>query len=150
MKPEQIFNHWKAIRANLLETIDRFSEAELAYQPFASSWPAGQIMLHIADAEDGWLRYAVSGELDKWPEEYTLENYPRKAAILAALNAVHQRTEQYLAGLDEAQLGQVIQFPWGESAPLLWVLWHVVEHETHHRGELSLILGMLGKEGVDV
>jgi uncharacterized damage-inducible protein DinB len=29
------------------------------------------------------------------------------------------------------------------------MLWHVVEHEIHHRGELSLILGLLGREGLD-
>ncbi len=31
-----------------------------------------------------------------------------------------------------------------------WIFWHVLEHEIHHRGELSLILGFLGKQGLDV
>jgi len=31
-----------------------------------------------------------------------------------------------------------------------WIIWHVLEHEIHHRGELSLILGLLGREGLDV
>jgi uncharacterized damage-inducible protein DinB len=39
---------------------------------------------------------------------------------------------------------------WGEPIPLRWIIWHVLEHEVHHRGELSLILGLLGKEGLDV
>jgi uncharacterized damage-inducible protein DinB len=30
------------------------------------------------------------------------------------------------------------------------VIWHVLEHEIHHRGELSLIHGLLGREGLDV
>jgi uncharacterized damage-inducible protein DinB len=29
------------------------------------------------------------------------------------------------------------------------MVWHVMEHEIHHRGELSLLLGMLGHEGLD-
>ena len=121
-----------------------------ARDSFASSWPVGQIMLHIADAEDGWFRYAVSGELDQWPEQYTLENYPHKSDIQAVLAAVHQRTEHTLAALDEDALTQGIRFPWGTSASMLWVIWHVIEHEIHHRGELSLILGMLGREAPDV
>jgi len=150
MDPVKIFSHWKSVRAGLLAVIGEFTEAELVYQPFKTSWPVGQIMLHIADAEDGWFRYAVSGELEQWPEQYTLENYPRKADILEVLASVHQRTEHTLASLDEDALTQVIRFPWGTSAPMLWVIWHIIEHEIHHRGELSLILGLMGKEAPDV
>ena len=107
-------------------------------------------MLHIADAEEGWFRYAVTHELKKWPEQYSLENYPTKEAIKLALEAVHTYTEQYLESLNDADPGQLILAPWGENIPLLWIVWHVVEHEIHHRGELSLILGMLGREGLDV
>ncbi len=92
----------------------------------------------------------VSGELEKWPEHYTLENYPGKADILQALSSVHAYTEQYLATLNEAQLTSVIKTSWGDDLTLYWIIWHVIEHEIHHRGELSLILGMMGKEAPDV
>ena len=29
------------------------------------------------------------------------------------------------------------------------MLWHVLEHEIHHRAELSLTLGLLGHEGLN-
>jgi len=29
------------------------------------------------------------------------------------------------------------------------MLMHTLEHEIHHRGELSLILGLLGRKGLD-
>lgn len=146
----QFFSHWKQIRADLYTTIDKFNDADLSYVPFHSSWSVGQIMLHIADAEDGWFRYAVKRELEKWPETYRLENHPTKEDIKSALAAVHARTERYLESLDRADAAQMVVVPWGESYPLLWIIWHVVEHEIHHRGELSLILGMLGREGLDV
>lgn len=150
MNLSQIFSHWKQIRAGLLSTIENFNDADLTYVPFRTSWSVGQIMLHIADAEDGWFRYAVTRELAEWPEQYSLKNYPTKEDIRSALAAVHARTEQYLASLDDADAAEVIVVPWGESIPLLWIVWHVVEHEIHHRGELSLILGLLGREGLDV
>ena len=146
----QIFSHWKQIRSGLLSTIDRFNDADLAYAPFDTSWSVGQIMLHIAGAEDGWFRYAVTRELRQWPEQYCLKNYPAKEEIKAALAAVHTRTEQYLESLEDTSTAQQVIVPWGESIPLLWIVWHVVEHEIHHRGELSLILGLLGREGLDV
>ena len=60
------------------------------------------------------------------------------------------RTEQYLEALGEAGATMMVDAPWGKRLPLTWIVWHVVEHEIHHRGELSLILGLLGREGLDV
>jgi len=107
-------------------------------------------MLHIADAEDGWFRYAVTKELEEWPLQYILENYPNREAIKKALTDVHERTKEYLDTLEESDMARVIEVPWDEKLYLGWILWHVLEHEIHHRGELSLILGLLGREGLDV
>jgi uncharacterized damage-inducible protein DinB len=63
---------------------------------------------------------------------------------------VHARTEAWLETLDETGLERVIVRPSGHRRTVGWIIWHVVEHEIHHRGELSLILGMLGREGLDV
>ena len=150
MNLAQIFSHWKQVRADLLSTIDKFNDADLTYAPFDTSWSVGQIVLHIAEAEEGWFRYAVTRDLEKWPEQYSLKNYPTKEAIKSALGAVHTLTEQYLESLNDVDTAQLILVPWGESIPLLWIVWHIVEHEIHHRGELSLILGLLGREGLDV
>ena len=147
MLPKDLFAHWKLVRKDLIATAEAFDESELAYAPFEGCWSVGRILLHIAGAEDGWLRYGITKELDQWPDGYTLENYPDKASILKALEEVHARTTAYLTGLDETALETRITAPWGDDFPLLWILWHVIEHEIHHRGELTLILGMLGKEG---
>jgi len=40
--------------------------------------------------------------------------------------------------------------PRGAKVPLGWVAWHVLEHEIHHRGEIYLMLGLLGMEAPDV
>jgi uncharacterized damage-inducible protein DinB len=31
-----------------------------------------------------------------------------------------------------------------------WVIWHVIEHDLHHGGELSFLLGMHGLSGLDI
>jgi uncharacterized damage-inducible protein DinB len=150
MKASDLFSHWKQVRTGLMETIDRFDEDQLGYVPFAGSWSVGEIMLHVADAEDGWFRHVVSRELEEWPVHYTVENYPDRTAIKRALEEVHRNTEAYLESLSESDLEKVVETPWGQALPLRWIVWHVLEHEVHHRGELSLILGLLGKEGLDV
>jgi uncharacterized damage-inducible protein DinB len=150
MKPENLFSHWRLIRKGLISVIEEFEESELIYQPYSDSWPVGQIMVHIANAEEGWFRYAVTKELPEWPSQLQFENYPTREKILDVLAEVHEKTERYLETLTEEDLSSTILAPWEESFPLGWIFWHVIEHEVHHRGELSLILGILGKEGLDV
>ncbi len=149
MKPAQLFSHWEQVRADLLLTIDKFSDEELAYVPFNGSWPVGQIMLHIAACEDHWLHGVVRHEFET-PVKYKLVDYPTRAAIKGVLDGAHRRTVTYLASLEEKDLARVYQNRYGETFPLYWIIWHVLEHEIHHRGELSLVLGMLGRPGLDV
>ena len=150
MNLQQALVYWKQVRAGLVDTIQKFNDSDLAYKPFLSSWPAGQIMLHIAEAEEGWFRFAVMRGLEKWPDGYTLENYPTRDSISATLATVHEYTVQFLESLTGDDSEKIISVPWGEKIPLPWIIRHVVEHEIHHRGELSLILGILGRDGLDV
>ncbi len=146
----QQFSHWKQVREDLLSTIDKFKEEELSYIPFDSSMTAGQIMLHIGEAEEGWFRTFISKELEEWPD-FDLEDYPTTEAIKAQLTVIHSRTEKYLESLNADDLEQSITHPGRDFRLALgWIIWHVLEHEIHHRGELSLILGILGREGLGV
>ena len=149
MKPNRIFKHWEQVRTDLYATIDMFNNDELIFTPFNGSWPVGQIMLHIADCEDNWLHGVVQHEFIPWIV-YNLADYPTKSAIIELLENAHKRTMAFFENLDENDLEKVFQTPNGESFTLEWIIWHVLEHEIHHRGELSLALGLLGREGLDV
>jgi uncharacterized damage-inducible protein DinB len=150
MKPEEIFAHWKLVRRGLLDVLGMFQEKELYFKPYEGVWTVGEILLHIADAEQGWFRYAVTREFEKWPSGHTLDNYATFASIKVLLTEVHDWTEAYISGLNPEDYQRVISLPWDEEIHLGWIIWHVLEHEIHHRGELSLILGLLGREGLDV
>lgn len=149
MKLSQLFAHWVPVRAGLIEVINQFSDAEISVVPFDGSWPAGQIMLHIAEAEDFWL-HAVVQELVSPHIDYLTATYPTISEIKAVLARSHARTLALLDRLDESDLPRIYTSPSGEEYTLYWIIWHVLEHEIHHRGELSLILGLLGREGLDV
>ncbi|MFZ2096826.1 MAG: DinB family protein [Anaerolineales bacterium] len=149
MKPSQTFQHWEQVRADLHRTIDMFSEQELTFSPFTGSWPVGQIMLHIADCEDNWLFGVVQHQIKPWIF-YDLADYPNQTAIKGALDRAHLRTIAFLNSLDESDLDKQFRTPDGHAYNLGWIIWHVLEHEIHHRGELSLALGILGREGLDV
>jgi uncharacterized damage-inducible protein DinB len=43
-------------------------------------------------------------------------------------------------------LNRVVQVPEDGVPKLSWILWHVLEQQIHHRGELFLCISLLGKE----
>ena len=149
MKPSEMFSHWEQVRTDLLMTIDKFNLDELSYVPFKGSWSVGQIMLHIAECENDWLHRLVRQEIGSGTD-FDLSNHPTATAIKETLCSTRKKTIALLESLKEDDLEKVYTTPDDEKYTLNWIIWHVLEHEIHHRGELSLALGLLGREGLDV
>ena len=149
MNAADSFRHWQSIRRGLIEALDQLDDEQLQFVPRPGLWSLGQVACHIADAEDGWFRHVTTGELDEWPE-FKAEDYPTVESVKKLLAQVHERTEAYLITLDDADLEQIVRAPWGSTFPLRWIIWHVLEHEIHHRGEIYLMLGLMGMEAPDV
>ena len=149
MKLNQLFSHWDRIHKDTLAVMDRFSEGDLAFVPVKGGWCVGQIMVHIAEAEDGWFGTIAQKNQDSWPTEVTFDNYPTKEDIKTLLVETHKSTMKYLETLSIDDLERVVTSEWGNFS-IGFIIWHVLEHEVHHRGELSLILGILGGDGLDV
>ena len=147
--PSPWFHHWKDVRQGLCAALDKLSDAQLAFVPRTGLWSLGTTAAHIASAEEGWFRYVVQRELGGWPD-YAASDYATVERLKALLARVHDRTTAYLETLDEAGLARVVDLPWGGRVSLNWVIWHVLEHEIHHRGEICLMLGLLGMEAPDV
>jgi len=129
--------------------MDQLTDDQLAFVPREGLWSLRTVALHIATAEEGWFRYVVTGQLDKWPEVDESE-YPTVLSIKALLTRVHAHTQAYLQSLDVTDLDRVIITSWGAKVSLRWIIWHVLEHEIHHRGEIYLMLGLMGMEAPDV
>jgi len=147
---KEFFGHWDEVRRGLFEALDKLSDDQLHFSPREGLRSLGAVACHIANAEEGWFRYAITRELAEWPAEYTVADYPTVESVKNLLAEVHSRTDSYLAGLNIEDMSRRIEAPWGESFLLGWIIWHVLEHEIHHRGEIFLMLGLLGMEAPDV
>jgi uncharacterized damage-inducible protein DinB len=130
--------------ARSLMILDRFTEAELDYCAYPGGWPVGQVFIHIASSEHFWMQHCIHA---KPHTSFELANFHSKAQIKAGLDEVHQQTLTWMAGLTESDLALTAPDDEGVSNSYYWMIWHVIEHEAHHRGELSLILGILGRSG---
>jgi uncharacterized damage-inducible protein DinB len=150
MNAKKLFDHWAEARKSLLDGLDKVNDSQLHFAPREGLWSLGMIALHIASAENGWFCYVVQKKYEKWPQDYMLEDYPTVAAVKALLTQVHNETEAYLESLTEADLDCVVEAPWGDHLLMRWIVWHVLEHEIHHRGEIFLLLGLLGMEAPEI
>jgi len=149
MNAAELFSHWKYVRQGLYEALDMLTDEQLAFLPGEGLWSLGTVACHIANAEDGWFRYIVAGELEDWPPMEP-ERYTTVTSLKALLEQVHEYTQAFLEGLDVADLERKVTTFWGAELSIRWIIWHVLEHEIHHRGEIYLMLGLMGMEAPDV
>jgi len=149
MSADELLKHWRTVRRGLFLALDQVGDEQLAFVPREGMWSLGTVARHIANTEEGWFRYVATREMDEWPP-FVEEEPATVESIKSLLAEAHDRTEAYFGTLDEADLDGAISAPWGETLTLRWILWHVLEHEIHHRGEIFLMLGLMGMEAPDV
>jgi uncharacterized damage-inducible protein DinB len=110
-----------------------------------------QTVVHIAGAEDGWFRYVVTHELSGWGEaDYQAGDYPKLIDVKKLLSDVHAHVEAMFIQDPDAKMAEPVKLPWGPTITIGEVVWHILEHEIHHRGEVYLMLGLMGIEAPDV
>lgn len=146
MNVKELFSFWTTVRNQLLEALDKLTDDQLEFVPYEGLWSLGKVARHIAHAEEGWFRYAIARAYDEWPPDYTAEDYPTVAAIKTLLTDVHAHTLAYLETLSVDDLARPIETPWGEIFSLKKIIWIVYSHEQLHRGEIYLMLGLMGIE----
>ena len=146
---DSLMNFWDRVRNGLLTTLDLLMDEEFDIVTYPDGRTARQIALHIAQEELGEFAYGITRTLEDFPPDYSLAEYPDHEAIKRLLAEVHDPVRDYFAEATDADLLKTIRTPWGAELSLLEMLLHILEHEIHHRGELSLALGLLGRQGLD-
>lgn len=103
-------------------------------------------LVHMLSAEWGWL--GRCGGPERGPALQPAD-YPTPAAIEAAWAKVETSLRDFLAQLREEDLHRSIEFALGGSTPrrlpLGQLLEHAANHAAHHRGQVSLLLRLLGR-----
>lgn len=143
-------------RPMLLLALAALPAEHFGFKPRPEMLTAHQVVLHIAEAEHGWIHGVVEGgPYEVWVDEHpdpaqgwiATRDAPDHAALERLLEEAHRPTQQWL-DRPVAELARVIVHrpPDGPErrATLHWILDHVQEHEIHHRAQLNLYLRMLG------
>lgn len=101
-------------------------------------------LLHLLDAEYGWRMLVATGA--ETPV-LTADDIPDLPALAARVQEEEVAMRAYLAGLSAEDLAGAAEHVI-DGTPRAWVRWqvlvHVINHGTHHRGEIAAALTALG------
>ena len=140
-----------------MEIAGRLRDEELDVRPAEGLRSPGEVLRHVIGAEERWWHGGIHARpYDAWRppgwermtgeerQESYRQRFPTTRAILEGLRAAHAPMEAFLMELDAADLCEKRRATWDEHNTLRWILWHLVEHDQHHRGQLYTRVRMLG------
>lgn len=145
-----IYEGWRTYQGALVEALAPLSEEQLALSVAPNLRSVQDIARHIVGARARWF-YLLMGEggeafkqMGRWDAR---DGRARSAQELV------QGLERTWEGMQEA-IGRWTYEDWAQTWPgedgepetltRQWVLWHLIEHDVHHGGEISLTLGAHG------
>lgn len=163
MQPNQstldvIYENWRGYNDKLRAAVAPLTDEQLNLQPAPRMWPLGQILQHIISVRVGWFSGTLQEsdeEIDAYMEWGQRDSPSRSAAELARgldetwafIESCLQRwtpEDRAMTFPDEGNDGRIY------DVSRSWVIYHLLEHDLHHGGEVSLILGMNGLQGPDI
>jgi uncharacterized damage-inducible protein DinB len=146
------YKQWKEYQDHIKEAVAPLSAEQLALRAAPGLRSIGENAEHIIGCRAGWFTYTLGEEgnaevkaIAAWEEK----GAPARSAadLVQGLDATWQLMADCLARWSPADMEQTFPDDWEGTIVHLsraWVVWHVLEHDLHHGGELSLTLGMHG------
>ena len=158
------YKGWKTWQQSLVEIIAPLSPEQLALPASVGGWTIGMIAQHIIGNRVWWFQIWMGegspdlAPLAHWDPQDIEEQFTIPAAeLVEGLESTWQMIEDVLARWTPADLEHVFTSPPSLSEEerkifpeftRQWIIWHVLEHEIHHGGELSLALGNYQLDGI--
>jgi uncharacterized damage-inducible protein DinB len=152
------YKGWDGYQNHLVHALAPLSTEQLALHAAPHLRSIGIIATHVIGARARWLYYVLQERnesllsLSVWDRP----GQPTRSAaeLVGGLKATWQVIQDALhrwtvADLDELfhdtdDSGEV------ETFTRQWVIWHLIEHDLHHGGEISFALGMHGVAAIDL
>ncbi len=175
-----LYRGWDGYQEKLVSAIAPLDDAQLNLSAAPKLWSVRMLVSHVIATRAWWFHFFLGEggtEFERyahsWLDEGGTERYASWDDFedTASLEATTRRSaSELLQGLKEtgslltsclerwtvADLDADVKRPFPDEAgkrsvrTRQWVLWHVAEHDLHHGGEISLILGMHGLRGLDL
>jgi uncharacterized damage-inducible protein DinB len=141
------YNAW--CNRRLYDAAEQLSDADYRADRGAFFKSLHGTLNHILVADRIWMRrFTGEGETPRRLDAILFDDLP---SLRQAREAEDARIAAYIDGLSEADLAGLLRYrlvtkPETVEQPLAPVLFHVFNHQTHHRGQAHCILTGLGRD----
>lgn len=138
-------SYYERIRTRTERVIARIPPERLEWRPQAEAFSFGDLIRHLGAMERYMFAENVRGRPSRYPG-----HGPELATgwedVLAFFRRMHAESVAIFGGLSAEDLQGRCTTPGGASLPVWKWLRSMVEHEVHHRGQLYLMLRIVGVE----
>lgn len=144
---------WEKSRAELRESVSDLSREELARRISPEAHQIGNLLLHIAESEAGWILSIVTGkELDDeikkfahWNDstetDFAAKNYTARECV-ERIDKIGAMSREVLAKFTDEDLEKLIGYDRRGKrveVSLRWILCHLIDHEANHKGQIAML-----------
>ncbi len=146
----ELFEYTAWADRRVLDAVARLDAAAFE-KDLGSSFPSIRATLvHVLSANWVWLARWQGSSPTSIPAAWDLSSFP---ALRAKWGEIQREQAAFLAGLTDADLTRRLSYRNTRGEPFVDALGetlrHVVNHATHHRGQVVTMLRQLGAEGVN-
>jgi len=145
--PLAITPHWATVQEHVLQIVDLVPRGRMDWTPKPDLWNFRGILIHIADARDGWMAHDVN-DGEPYPNIWTTAR--SRDDIKRELARTWERLNRFLSNQSQLEKTYTSGYD-GGSCDGHWIAFHLLEHDIHHRAELLQRLALLDVEhGIDM
>ncbi len=140
-----LFDYGYWANCKLLDVVTRLTPEEFTRTVDGTHGCIRNTLVHVVSAEWGWLD-RCGGPQRGAP--LNPADFPTAEPLVATWKKVEGYLREFLAGLRDEDLARDVEFAIGggekRSMPLGELMQHAANHGVHHRGQVSLLLRLLG------
>lgn len=133
---------FRRVRGVTMVALERVPLDRLEWAPAPGTYTCAGLARHMAVVPSFYIE-VMRGRTAKFSEPPP-ELAPDAAAILGLLRETRSEWERFLAAASEDQMARIHTMPSGLRFSGRDLAWRLVEHETHHKGQLFTYLRILG------
>jgi uncharacterized damage-inducible protein DinB len=147
-----VYRGWDDYQISIVRAIAPLSREQLAWRPAPHLRSVGEIANHIVGGRIRWFHYILgeggtefASQVAALPPDEVIEE--NAAKLVKGLEITWQVIEDALDRWTVADLSFTYTLPYkGQNYAITrqWIIAHVLAHDFHHGGELSVMLGMQG------
>jgi uncharacterized damage-inducible protein DinB len=139
----QFLQYWDNLRSRTRRVAACIPPDKLEWTPREGAFTLGDLVRHLATIERYMYAETVAGRPSRYPGcgRELADGYD---AVLTYLDRLDTEAKEIIGGLRDADLERKCLTPAGTPITTWKWLRAMCEHEAHHRGQIYLMLGMLG------